>query len=182
MQLTPRTIDMLLTADELTVCRDVGLARHSTHTSVEDGRVDQNRTSEEIHVQGAIGEFAFAKRFNLPWTGRLWTHSEWQTHRSAADVGDVEVKTRPQGWHGLLVKQDEAALLPEKSYVLALTHKLPTVVLAGWCMKSAICSPFRWKGWLPSPAFLIEQSELAPMATLIYRLRALDPLTRARTT
>lgn len=161
---------------EMAMCRLVGERRNQSHYGWVDGRVDQRRDSVTIHVEGAIGEYAFAKAYGLDWTGKLWTLDEWQQYRkSHTDVSGVEVKTRPEDWHGLMVPVDEQHM-KDKPFVLALTHELPTVVLAGWCMGVAVMRACRWKGWLPRPAFIIEQHDLAPMATLRPRLIELNIL------
>ena len=75
----------------------------------------------QIHIEGALGESAFAKSIGAYWTGSCGVY-----HRKA-DVLTCEVRTRSLHHYDLYVRDDD----PEANYVL-VTGRYGKYVVRGW--------------------------------------------------
>jgi hypothetical protein len=82
------------------------------------------------HVQGAMGEMAFAKA-----TGRYWDGSV-NTFKAGGDVGTIQVRTRSEAWYDLLIRPDAR---PEDIYVL-VRGTGPAFEVAGWCFAGDVAA------------------------------------------
>ena len=82
------------------------------------------------------------------------------------DVGWlVEVRTRTEPWHDLILRPPDRADLP---YILAICYGLRRVDLVGWTMGSEGKRPEFWKQ--PNnrpPAYFVPQKHLQPMHALL---------------
>jgi hypothetical protein len=115
------------------------------------------RTDGGMHIEGAGGECAVAKALKLYWSGSV------DTFKREGDVGDLEVRTRSEDWHELLIRPDD----PSAIYVLVV-GKIPHFRLVGWIHSSVAKQRNDWlkpHGGRP-PAYFVPQSELRPIEEL----------------
>lgn len=77
------------------------------------------------NIEGACGECAFAKGRGLYWAAHTNTYTRFP------DVGDVEVRTRTQHWHDLIIRKHDR---PDRKYVLVTGQAYPKPIyrLRGW--------------------------------------------------
>lgn len=98
------------------------------------------------HIQGAIGEVAVAKQFKLPYTGNIGDFN-------APDAGPLQVRSTelPQG-RLILHPTDK----DHEVFILARTHGLPDVELAGWVFGHEGKDPKNWSDpGTGRPAFFV---------------------------
>jgi len=157
-------IEVPLTDKEIAYATDVGLSRSDVNSTYGDGTLDPHRLPNEIDVQGAIAELAFTKFYGLEWTGQLWTREEWLQKRSEGDVGPVQVKSVRKLHHKLIIRKTQGHLI-DCPYVLVSLHALPIAILSGWCMGAYAIRPRFFNPTLPTPAWAVPRSALAPMET-----------------
>ena len=114
---------------------------------------------EELHILAAQGEMAVAKALNLFWSGTVGEYG-------AIDVGGaVEVRTRSQQWHELIIHEDDRDDVP---FVLVLGGNAPLMFLAGWIWGREGKQPKFWKDPAKGrPAYFVPRSGLRPMADLV---------------
>lgn len=74
------------------------------------------------NIEGACGECALAKGLGLYWSGSI------NTFKIGGDVSGLEVRTRSERWHDLIVRRDD----PENSIYVLVTGKAPEYTLVGW--------------------------------------------------
>ena len=112
--------------------------------------------SEELDIVSTRGEMAVAKGLNLYWSGSVGDYG-------AIDVGGlVEVRTRTQNWHSLILHKADKDHLP---YVLVDASKTPNFRLVGWLLGKDGKKDQYWSD--PSKknrhAFFVKQEYLLPM-------------------
>lgn len=120
--------------------------------------------SEELDIISTRGEMAVAKGLNLYWSGSVGDYK-------AVDVGGiVEVRTRTQNWHSLIVHPGDHDWAP---YVLVDASTQPNFRIAGWIYGADGKDEKYWAD--PSkknrPAFFIKQEYLRPMDELVWELK-----------
>lgn len=119
---------------------------HGRHGAGEDLEI-----SIGLHLTGAAGEIAVAKALGVYWPPSVGTFK-------APDIGsDVQVRTRTQDSHELIVRPDDSS---DDFYVLVI-GRLPSFRIVGW-IHGAQAKQERWiqmHGGRP-PAYFIPQSEL----------------------
>lgn len=76
----------------------------------------------DLHLEGALGELAFAKAVDRHWGGSV------NVFRTQADVGKLEVRTRSKTWYELLIREDDS----DESIFVLVTGRAPTYNVAGW--------------------------------------------------
>jgi len=165
-----RTIEVELSNEEIARAADIGRARSAVNDLYTDGAIDPHRSGIDIDIQGAIGEFAFAKHYKIAWTGRLWTRQEWEKRRGDGDIGPIQIKTIRDMNHRLIVPEKDAGL-KNAPFVLVSLHSLPIATLVGWCMGSYIIQPRFWNISLPRAAWAVYPERLAPMSTFWLRFK-----------
>jgi hypothetical protein len=129
---------VVLTSDELNEARKVGLLRQSE--ALKAGLKDKHGMSpadgERLHIQGAAGELVVSKFFGLPWAGSI------NTFKSVADLDEaIEIRTRTQHWHDLIVRADDD---PDRVYIL-VTGAGPEFQVHGWIRGKDAQRPEWWK-------------------------------------
>ncbi len=55
----------------------------------------------QLHIEGCLGELALASHLGLFWDGKLHDLSK-------GDIGSIEVRTRSEGWHDLIIHEEDA--------------------------------------------------------------------------
>jgi len=157
-------IDVPLTIRELAGAEEIGRCRSDANGAYSDGIIDPHRQPVDIDIQGAIAELAFMKHYKLPWTGRLWTREEWALRRGEGDVGSIQIKSVRKATHKLIIPKKHAHM-GDYPYVLVSLHKLPIVVLAGWCWGTFVIRDKWWDETLDVPAWAVRRGSLCPMET-----------------
>lgn len=110
------------------------------------------------HVEGAMGECAVAVALGLPWDGALGD-------LDAADVGNLQVRTRSKHWYDLIVHRDD----PDDDKFILVTGKNGTYFLQGWLYGWECKQEWFLKdptGNRP-PAYFVPKSNLRPIETLL---------------
>lgn len=108
---------------EIYVAAHVGIQRQVDN--LQNGREDaygaEKNRGWQNHIEGALGEKAFAKAFGLYWSGHVGD-------LDADDVGPYQVRTRSEYWHELILhKRDK----DDRPYVL-LTGLNGEYDIRGW--------------------------------------------------
>jgi len=89
--------------------------------------------SRALDIQGARAEYAVAKYFSLPWSGRIFQAgelSEWRA-KGGHDVGPLEVRStiyRPRLNHMPMFKTDTKNV----PYTFVIVHSPEKYELRGW--------------------------------------------------
>ena len=109
----------------------------------------------DLHLQGCLGELAFAKG-----TGRYWSGAGCDYH-SDDDVGHIQVRTSKLPHGHLLVRPTEGH--EDKPWVLVV-GEFPTFHVIGWCFGREA----KREEWLRSPngrppAYFVPQKSLRPV-------------------
>jgi hypothetical protein len=119
----------------------------------------EDEDGDQLHLQGCRGELACCKALNLHWSGAEGIQF------GAIDVGGtIEVRTRSEAWHDLILRPKDREDLP---YVLAIAHGLRRIDLVGWILGSDGKQPAHWdKPNGRPPAFFVKQRYLYPINTL----------------
>ena len=113
---------------------------------------------EDIHVEGARGEMAVAKRLGVNWEGHV------NTFKRFPDIdGNIQVRTRSKEWYELIVRRDDP---PDAKFVL-VTGVTPTYRIRGWITGREAMKPewLRTHGDRES-AYFIPQFVLLPIERL----------------
>lgn len=108
-----------------------------------------------MHIEGAAGELVVAKALGLYWpgVGRL----------RAADVGELQVRTRSLPTYDLIVHPDDDDDAP----CVLVTGRVPTFEVRGWLLGKDAKQPRYWKDPAGGrPAFFVPQPALHPMDAL----------------
>jgi hypothetical protein len=87
----------------------------------------------DVHIEGALGELAFAKSIDRHWGGSV------NVFKTQADVGKVEVRTRSKTWYDLLIRPDDS---DDAAFVLVTGHA-PEFIVRGW-IKGAAAKKREW--------------------------------------
>jgi hypothetical protein len=93
--LSSKVIRVSLSREEIELASNIGRERDRVHklAGTHDGKVCNDGV--QIHIDGAIAEYAVAKALNLEWTGKLYSASEWGKIRRSnkdKDVGGFGVR------------------------------------------------------------------------------------------
>lgn len=110
-----------------------------------------------IHIEGALGELAFAKATNRYWSGPV------NTFKEGGDVGSIQVRTRSRDDYDLIVRPNDR---DQDVFVLVL-GKCPTYKVVGWLVgSSAKKERFLQKHGGRAPAYFVPKEHLNGMNTL----------------
>ena len=142
---------ILLSWHELKIAAWVGATRQAE--AIRLGLPDRHGfegDGKSIHISGACGEMAYAKGVNKYWGGDVNTFKQ-------PDVYGVQVRTRSETWHDLIVRQADK---PEEYYVLVIDQSPVFIVVGGIFGHAA-----RREEWYQShggrpPAWFVPQKEL----------------------
>jgi hypothetical protein len=94
---------------------------------------------ETIHSLGALGELAVALAL-----GRKWDASV-NTFKRGGDVGEIQVRTRSEPWHDLIVREDDRN---EDTFVLVNGSEAPRwLEVVGWTKGLAAKRDAFLKSW-----------------------------------
>jgi hypothetical protein len=118
--------EVTLTRDEWRYAAQIGLDRviSSRCMGLEHRNGMDEADAYRNNIEGACGERAAAKYLGVYWDGSV------DTFRSKADLlGNVEVKTRTEHWHDLIVRRWDAET--PKLYI-HVTGLAPTYRIRGW--------------------------------------------------
>lgn len=122
-------------------------------------KVKARDTSREyqvhIHIEGAVGEYVVCKRWGVPFPATI------DTYRSEPDIPpDVEVRTRSEDWHDLIVRPDDN---PDHRCVL-VTGSDARYVIRGWIYARDAQRNEWWHEYGDGPgAWWVPQNALQPM-------------------
>lgn len=109
---------------EVHLAAGAGLRRHIA--SLFAGQQHRNEMPLEMgwtnDIEGACGEYAASKFFDKCWDGSV------NTFRTKPDLGNLEIKTRSEHWHDLIIRDCD---LPDRRYIL-VTGKSPNFWIRGW--------------------------------------------------
>ncbi len=136
------------------------VARARQDMNVARGIKDKHGASEGIalHEPGALGERALAAFLQIPWTGNLGDFG-------AADVGELQVRTRSQRHHRLILHPDDK---PNDIFVLATIVGPRTVELTGWMYARMGKQDVYWKDpGTGRPAYFVPPDLLYDMDDLV---------------
>lgn len=108
-----------------------------------------SRNDWQLHISGALGEKALAKYLGIYWSGK--------GQMRAPDVGNVDVRTRSEDWHDLIIHPND----PDDRTFYLLTGNNGTYTVHGCIQaKDAKVKDF-WKDPAGGrPAYFIPQSAL----------------------
>lgn len=114
-----------------------------------------------VHCDGCLAEAAVAKHLNVWWNGALGDFK-------AADVGgNIQVRSTPWSNGCLILHRDDN---DEQPFILVLTHKAPTYLLAGWIRGREGKQEKFWTSKTykkeSRPAYFVPQDKLNGMSTL----------------
>ena len=115
--------EIKLTDHNLFVAGIIGCSRH-VKGAKKQGQFGVNNATLgwQINCDGACGEMALAKWLGVWYDGALGDFT-------AADVGNYEVRTNPNEWGDLILREKD----PDTSvFVLVLSHNAPRFLLRGW--------------------------------------------------
>jgi len=140
-----------------------------------DGLVATEKTSVGADIEGAIGEAAVAKCFELKWDGSFKQHSNWLKWRHEGhDVCGLEVKTTKYKGGRLLIQswnRDDApyvlATVPSDLPDAIKNQKNIQVELVGWCIGKEAKDETWWMDDWRRPCFGLPQSKLRNMVELV---------------
>jgi hypothetical protein len=150
-----------LTPAELLLASTVGCMRQVAN--LRDGRRDahgaQRESGWQLHVEGACGELAVAKALGLFWSGSIG-------NLRAADVGEVQVRTRSRDDYDLIVHPSD----PDGAAFVLVVGTAPRFKLVGWLPGREAKHQRHWLDPAGGrPAFFVKQSWLYPMGLLLAR-------------
>ena len=110
----------------------------------------------QYHIEGALGEMAAARALGMYWDHAVGNYK-------AADLGeDVQVRTRSEHWHDLIVRPDDDS---EHTYVL-VTGRAPSYSVVGYILGSKAQQPEWWKsvGTRDKESWFVPQGDLHPIS------------------
>lgn len=141
-----------LTSAELMQGALVGVMRHVE--SLKSRRTPGYGASKDLwslHLEGALGEMAFAKAMSIYWGGTVCSFS-------GADLGDnLQVRTRSKHDWDLLVRPQDA---DDHIYIL-VTGTAPNYVVRGWIVGSEAKRPHYLQSYGNRPdAYFVPQEDL----------------------
>lgn len=151
-------IPVTLTDSEMYEATEHGKRMH--RESREDNREDKTgTTSDFICIIGAMGELAVAKVLGVPWEKHLNTFK-------APDVGEFQVRARPQAYQELLFRPDDN---PEEIYILVTRTRGSHFIVRGW-QWGEVCrqeGPLRKLDTNRPPLHVLEQDRMEPTEELM---------------
>ncbi len=144
-----------LSKEQVAEASGVGAGRQNMDSALgyRDGRATRHQSSMQIHMDGAIGEYAVHSS-----SGRAWTGRRLGCFKSVSDVEGAEVRTTRYGSGGLLLKPADD---PNKVFILVILTmnedgsarcRIVGAMLAGDGMK-----PKYWRTDIPVPAWIVPQ-------------------------
>jgi len=152
---------------ELDLIEKYGRLRNQANETV--GTFD-NKTKgfdgESIHMLGVAGELAVHLVTGIEWTGMYIPpeHLEEWLSEPRPDLGeDIEVRTRSEPWHELLVHKNDPLLW---RYVLARRVAYGRIEVVGWEFGNVVKQQSYWRGNLPYPAYAYPNNLLKPIGEL----------------
>lgn len=108
----------------------------------------------DVHVEGALGELAFAKAF-----GR-YPGFTVNTYRDGGDVGPYEVRTRSKHHYDLLIRPNDK----DGSYYVLVTGVAPTYRIHGYVLGGDAKRPEWLHGYGGRPeAYFVPKESLIPI-------------------
>lgn len=153
---------------EIRLAAEVGISRRieslrggeSRHRA---GQEQGEALTWQQHIEGALGEMAFAKWRNLYWSGSV------NTFQNGGDVGAIQVRTGSKPGHRLIIRESDK---DEDVFVL-LTGRAPTYTIHGWIRGRDAKRP----EWRTDPgghgiAFFVPQEALHALRAEVGRERA----------
>lgn len=162
-----------LTRIEIEFAKLLGIERH--HGALGSGRKDAHGFDGdplEIHIAGVAGEMAFCKCLGMYFMPTIDTYK-------SPDVGDnIQVRTRSEKWHDLLVRPNDK---DEDKFVLVV-GKMPIFSVIGW----AYGSEAKHKKWLQSygdrpPAYFMPQRALHDASSICNATKKITPQPKEKT-
>lgn len=154
----PSPIEVRLSPYEIDMAANVGLRRQLE--ALRSGLKDCHGFEGDgwgVHIEGAMGEMAFAKASGMFWDGSV------NTFRIQGDVGRVEVRTRSQHQYELIVRDNDK----DDSYYVLVTGKYGEYQIRGYIVGAKAKKP-RWSrthGNRPA-AFFVPHGAMEPVARL----------------
>ena len=147
-------MQVTLTPAEMLTAAVQGAARYITN--LRDRRRDKHGSVGDstwaTHIEGVCGEIALAKVLGVYWSNHL---ARFDTD----DVGALQVRTRPEAWHELIVHKHDR---DDRVFVLLL-GRAPTFRVAGWIRGADAKQATWWKDPAGGrPAFFVPQESLVP--------------------
>jgi hypothetical protein len=162
-----------LTSEEMEEVTSVGISRNNRALS--DGRIPMHGVEvkdERAHITGALGEYALANHFGLPWMGDLG-HPD----RGIPDVGGCHVRTVVHRLYdrmlrGLLLHEEDA---DDEPFVLVMQVDPSRFRIVGWRYAHEGKHPYYWWTKTDRPCYRVPQEDLRPMSDLPDRFSRLGP-------
>ncbi len=147
-----------LSMREMVTAGLVGVIRQAENIT-QHKRKDARGTPEDFgwqaHIEGAMGEYAFARGANTFWSGAFNFRGD--------DVGRHQVRTRSKDWYDLMLFPTDA---DDRAFVL-LTGVNGQYEIRGWILGKDGKLEKWWKDPAGGrPAFFVPQTELRPLAEL----------------
>lgn len=141
---------------------DIARRRNATNRAAgqADGLVSKHtKSSTDADVEGALGEYAVAQAFSLPWDGAYYEHTDWQHWRNHGhDVSGIEVRATKYPNGKLIVQPNNNDDAP---YVLViLKDDLTQADLRGWRWGRDVKLSCFWQSQWPRPTYAMPQSHL----------------------
>lgn len=152
-------IEVVLTPPQILMGAHIGLMRQTSNMkNNRNPRYGAGHNNDwQYNIEGCLGEMAVASFLGIYWDGNI-------NRLDRADVGDLEVRTRSEHWHEMLLHEADK----DESKHLLVTGKNGSYQLHGWLYGYEGKLDKYWKD--PSkkdrPAFFIPQSELRPISEL----------------
>lgn len=153
-------MNVQLTWHEQFLAAQVGLLRY--FRAVRDRRLDghgllqQDGDGIALHINGAMGEMAFAKSQQLYWDGSVDTFK-------GADVGAIHVRTRSRADYELLIRDDD----PDQVPFVLVRGSQGRYEVVGWIWSHDARVPhWRHDYGQREPAFFVPDESLLPIDTL----------------
>lgn len=141
-----------LNRNEILMAAFVGVRRQCE--SIIKGLKDANCETEngwQVHVEGALGELAFAKALGLYWDGSV------NTFKTGADVGGIQVRTRSKPSYELIVRDNDR----DEDWFALVRGKCPTYTVVG-CIRARDAKKYEFRKAYGNgkPAFFVPDSAL----------------------
>jgi putative component of toxin-antitoxin plasmid stabilization module len=120
-------IEVTLTWAEILTAAEIGVRRRVNGLRLKRAEPYGQRASTTWNhdINGALAEMALAKHLDRFWSGTIGQISE-------ADVGALEVRSKCEPWHRLVIRATDP---PDKIYVSVLVG-IPVCQLCGWMRAS----------------------------------------------
>lgn len=162
------TVDFIEFSDlQMLIVKRYGRLRNNANNGRRDNRAP-GTNAERIHQLGVGGEYALSLATDIVWTGRYYAPATPKRKKRNGDLmpdlgTDIEVRTRTQPWHQLLVHRND----PKGwRYVLVRFVAPNRFELVGWEHGTEIKQSEYWKGHLPYPAYAYPNQLLRPIGDL----------------